>query len=267
MRTYARDGAGAVTGIGNVGVGAGDITTIGYSYDLLGRMTSSSDSALGKAVSYANDLRGLRTDLTLDGTTVAYGYDNAGRLASVTKGLDSPGGYTYDSPADYTYDEGGRRTALDLPNGVSTSYTYDGNDRLLSLATTGPGGTLASFDYALDPTGNRDGITYADGSSSSYEYDNAYRLTKETRTKADGGTAYEITYQYDDVGNRLKMTSTGSAKPYSADSDTAGLWHMDEPVEAGAITVVDASGNQNDLTGGSGLESVGYSGDGYRNDT
>ncbi len=52
------------------------------------------------------------------------------------------------------------------------------------------------------------------------------------------------------------MTSTGAAKPYRADADTAGLWHMDEPVEAGAITVVDASGNENDLVGGSGLSSV-----------
>ena len=58
------------------------------------------------------------------------------------------------------------------------------------------------------------------------------------------------------VGNRLKMTSTGSAKPYRAESDTGGLWHMDEPVEEGAITIVDASGNENHLVGGSGLESV-----------
>ena len=106
----------------------------------------------------------------------------------------------------------------------------------------------------LDDTGNRDAI--ADGSSSSYEYDGAYRLTKETRSKAGGGTAYEITYQYDDVGNRIKMTSTNSAKAYRADNNTSGLWHMDEPVEEGAILALDSSGHGNHLAGGSGLESV-----------
>jgi len=241
---YGRDGAGAVTSVG----GAGDVTTVGYAYDDFGRLTSASDSALQKSIAYTSDKRGLRTGLTLDGTTVAYGYDDAGRLAGVAKDLDSPAGYTYDT--------GGRRTALDLPNGVSTSYNYDGNDRLLSLTTTGPAGTLASFTYTLDDTGNRDAITYADGSQSSYEYDGAYRLTKETRTDAGGGTAYEIAYQYDNVGNRIRMTSTGSAKAYRADHDTSGLWHMDEPVEDGAILALDSSGHENHLLGGSGLESV-----------
>ena len=56
-------------------------------------------------------------------------------------------------------DTGGRRNSLTLPNGVSTSYDYDDNDRLETLTTTGPGGTLASFAYDVDDTGNRDGIT------------------------------------------------------------------------------------------------------------
>jgi RHS repeat-associated protein len=230
---YGRDGAGAVTSVG----GAGDITTVGYGYDQFGRMISSSDSTLMKTISYANDRRGLRTGLALDGTTVSYGYDEAGRLESVTKDLDSP--------ARYAYDDGGRRTGLDLPNGVSTSYGYDGNDRLLSLATTGPAGTLASFTYDLDDTGNRDGIAYADGSRSDYEYDNAYRLTKETRTDSGGGTAYEIAYQYDAVGNRIRMTSL-NAKPYAADHDatdggTTALFHLNEP--EGSTTVADSSGS------------------------
>jgi RHS repeat-associated protein len=243
---YTRDVAGAVTSIG----GTGDVTTIGYGYDLLGQMTSSSDLALGKTIAYTNDKRGLRTDLTLDGKTVSYGYDDAGRLETVQKNGEA-------SAATYAYDEGGRRESLSLPNGVSTTYGYDTSDRLLSLTTTGPAGTLASFTYTLDDTGNRMGIAYADGSKSIYGYDNAYRLTSETRTAADGTTAaYEITYQYDAVGNRIRMTSTGSAKAYRADSDTSGLWHMDEAVEEGAITAVDSSAHGNDLVGGFTLESV-----------
>jgi RHS repeat-associated protein len=243
---YGRDLAGAVTSIG----GAGDITAIGYTYDELGRMKSSSDSALVKTITYTSDLRGLRTGLLFDGTTVTYTYDNAGRLDTVQKSSET-------IPADYGYDNAGRRDSLTLPNGVSTSYGYTTSDQLKSLTTTGPGGTLASFTYTLDDTDNRDGITYADGSTSTYDYDEAYRLTEEVRSKAGGtGVAYTITYEYDDVGNRTRMTSTNSAKPYRAESDTGGLWHMDEPVEAGAITVVDASGSENDLVGGSGIESV-----------
>jgi len=233
---YGRDGAGAVTSIG----GEDDITTIGYAYDLLGRMTSSSDSALGKTISYDNDLRGLRTGLALDGTAVAYGYDDAGRLESVTKDLDGPAGYIYD--------EGGRRDLLTLPNGVSTVYGYTTSDQLLSLTTTGPGGTLASFTYELDDTGNRDSITYADGSKSVYSYDDAYRLTNETRLASDGSEEYVVSYEYDDVGNRLRMITT-LASAYVPDEDTMALWHLDEP--EGSFEVADASGNGHTGTVGS----------------
>jgi YD repeat-containing protein len=50
--------------------------------------------------------------------------------------------------------EGGQAPlAVTLANGVTTSYTYDGSDRLTDLVTRSGGETVAAFRYTLDLTG------------------------------------------------------------------------------------------------------------------
>jgi YD repeat-containing protein len=78
--------------------------------------------------------------------TISYGYDNANRLASITQSSAVVG---------YAYDTAGRRTALTLPNGVSTEYAYDAASRLTGLTYKVGSTTLGTLTYAYDPNGGR----------------------------------------------------------------------------------------------------------------
>jgi len=68
--------------------------------------------------------------------------------------------------------------------------------------------TLSSFLYSLDNVGNRTGVQEANGDVVTWSYDNTFRLTREQRS---GANAYDITYTYDPVGNRLTQVSSGAA--------------------------------------------------------
>jgi RHS repeat-associated protein len=71
------------------------------------------------------------------------------------------------------------------------------------------GNCWGKFAYTLGPTGIRTKIDEADGTVRAYEYDDLYRLTKETVT---GGTgpAYEKSFAYDAVSNRISQVTTGT---------------------------------------------------------
>jgi len=127
------------------------LTTVVYSYDLLGRQTQALfQGTAGKAISHVYDKAGRKTvensyDWQLsylydeagnvvrqtwpDGVFTTYGYDNASRLTTVTQS-------TGQQLASFTYDEIGRRTGLSRPNLINTSYGYDGASRLTSLTHT-----------------------------------------------------------------------------------------------------------------------------------
>lgn len=66
----------------------------------------------------------------------------------------------------YEYDLSGRRTKWTLPNGVTASYKYNANDRLVELTVQKGDEILDKYTYSHDPTGKCTGITYADGSKS-----------------------------------------------------------------------------------------------------
>jgi RHS repeat-associated protein len=86
-----------------------------------------------------------------------------------------------------------------------TEYTYNVLNRLVKLSNKKVGEVvLSSYDYTLGPTGNRTRIienTNGVIDTLDYIYDNVYRLLNEKRS---GAHAYEITYEYDKVGNRMK---------------------------------------------------------------
>jgi RHS repeat-associated protein len=106
-----------------------------------------------------------------------------------------------------SYDSLSRRTTLNRPNGVNTTYGYDPASNLLSvlhkLGTT----TLDGATYTYDPANNRK--TRTDKRTNvalTYAYDNIYQLLS-----AKQGTTTKETYTYDPVGNRL---SSLGVSPY-----------------------------------------------------
>ena len=144
---------------------------------------------------------------------MTYTYDQLNRLATVT---DASGTTTYD------YDAVGNLASYSYPNGILTSYSYDSLNRLTSMQSicgsgTGcrsPGAPIASYAYSLGATGNRLSVSELSGRKAQYDYDDLYRLTSETisQASAQNGT---ISYQYDAVGNRLKINSTVPVIPAS----------------------------------------------------
>ena len=72
-----------------------------------------------------------------------------------------------------------------------------------------------SFLYSLDDAGNRTAVEEASGDLVTYSYDDAYQLTREQRS---GANAYDITFTYDAVGNRLTKLEGGDTTTYSYDA-------------------------------------------------
>src|SRR6185312_106229 len=92
-----------------------------------------------------------------------------------------------------------RRTALNRPNGVNTTYGYDSLSRLLNVLHKAGTVTLDGAGYTYDNAGNNTSkANYLGNITEKYTSDPTYRLTQVTQ-----GTTTTESYSYDAVGNRL----------------------------------------------------------------
>ncbi|HEY7511050.1 MAG TPA: RHS repeat-associated core domain-containing protein [Vicinamibacteria bacterium] len=175
-----------------------------YGYDPRGRLLHLTYPD-GRRLEYAYDRHGNRTGLTaragLSSFAASYGYDALNRPASVTDPLGRAYGIGYDA--------NGNRGALSFPNGVTTAYTYDAQNRLTALATTRAALTVFASAYTLGPAGNRTQVVEHDGTTRAYGYDPVYRLVSES---VSGTQPYVKNFTYDAVGNRVLQvdSATGS---------------------------------------------------------
>src|SRR6185369_11986975 len=96
------------------------------------------------------------------------------------------------------------------PNGVVSTYEYDGLNRLTRLKHVKGVNTLADFQYQFSNANNITQMTDSAGTHS-YSYDSLDRLTAATHPS---GQANE-SYTYDDVGNRT-ASQQGSSYTYQA---------------------------------------------------
>ena len=183
------------------------------------------------------------TSLTApDASEIKPTYNEAGLLEAVDARIRGAVSWT-SFVDDIAYDAKGQRARIEYGNGTLTEYTYDAlTFRLTRLKTqrTSDNTTLQDLVYTYDPVGNIVAIEDAAhktvffnnavvDASSEYEYDAVYRLVNATgREHASAGTAphdhndvplktlphandaqairiYEEQYEYDAVGNLLKM--------------------------------------------------------------
>jgi RHS repeat-associated protein len=183
--------------------------TTSYAYDPLQRLTSVTQPD-GQALQYSYDSAGNRATMTTSAGTTQYTYDALNRLLTVT----DPSAGTFTN----TYDALGNRTSLALPNGITTSYGYDPQNRLTNITQRLGATILASYTYTLDPVGNRTRVDQFDGNANSsilWTYDEAYRLTRETWQSSGGSPLLTIDYTYDGNRNRLSQTVNGTTTTYS----------------------------------------------------
>jgi RHS repeat-associated protein len=161
-------------------------SSIGYSYDALGRLTGKNLPGAELDVTYGYDLLGRMTSAATSAQTLGFTYDALGRqlseagpLRTVYSAWDEAGRRQYvvadghyairfawlatgelsalqngnfDPVVTFAYDNLGRRTATGAFDGSVSSRSYDAVGRLTGLALALPGGTGdVTFGYSYNP--------------------------------------------------------------------------------------------------------------------
>ncbi len=203
---------------------------IAYGYDLLGRLTSTSDGntysgsftwdALGRKLTEgsnyfgtktsAYDLAGRRTRLTYrDNFYVEYDYLVTGEMAHIRE-TNGSGGVVTSGPgvlATFAYDDLGRRTSLTRGDGSVASYSYDDVSRLTQLSDNLVGTTHdLTLGFSYNPASQ---IIQTTRSNDYYAWTEHFNVNRSYT--ANGRNQYtasgSITPSYDTKGN---LTSAGS---------------------------------------------------------
>ncbi len=197
-----------------------------YEYDRAGNLIKRID-ANGAVTAYTPD--GLNRIVKIsypDSTEVNFGYDEVSNMNSYsnpnTSALleyDSLNRLTriYQPPFNkeirYSYDALNNRKTMTDPNSGVTNYTYDELNRLISL--TNPSNQITYYEY--DALGRRTKMTCPNGVATTYDYDKLSRLLLLVHKKPTGETLASFGYAYDNIGNRLSMTTLEGKHEYTYD--------------------------------------------------
>ncbi len=140
------------------------------------------------------------------------------RLSTVTDNRLVAQGST-SGVTNYGYDAVGNLSGYTYPNGVQTSYNYDGLNRLTQMGSA-KSGPLSSYVYTLGAAGNRLTVAELSGRTVNYGYDSLYRLTSEAVTADPHNNNVTNGYLYDSVGNRQQWLINGATvNTYTYDAD------------------------------------------------
>ena len=234
-----------------------DKTTIVNTYDGPGNLASVTDQA-GAVVQYAYDAANqLATVVQLNHpdqshNTNSYGYDPLGNLIGLTdERIDTTSNLfnvlnqlTQKTLPDQTlketraYDAAGNLQSLTHFNGVTTTYTYDAQNRRLTQST--PGEPTIRFTYTA--TGKYLTSTAGDGTVN-YGYDSLDRLT--TKATPEGTLSYTY-YASGNVESIASSNPNGVTVTLTWDELNRLSTVIDNRLPSGANTAVytyDAAGN------------------------
>jgi RHS repeat-associated protein len=184
-----------------------------YSYDNAGRQTAVAYGS-NKALTYSFDASGNRTlMIDSDGGHTTYTYDMQNRLSLIIN--------PYNEYTTHTWDALDRELLKTHANAMTVSHTYDDAGRETLLQNIGSTGiAVGIYTATYDAVGNRLSVLEFEGNSCNYSYDAVNQLTSERRT---GSLAYNTTYTYDGLGNRLVKYDSGKLTTYTYNAASAQI--------------------------------------------
>ncbi|MGD8451363.1 MAG: RHS repeat-associated core domain-containing protein [Phycisphaerae bacterium] len=160
----------------------------------------------------------LRYVTDSEDSTTEYVHDDANRLTQVI--VDSTTVVTY----NYANWVASDYIVATYANGTSTQWLFDAAGHIDHITHREGANTLLDLDYTWTPDGLVSSIvetTSTNTTTVSFTYDKRGRLLGETRVVDGTTTVYDLTYTYDQLGNRLTMTDN------LADPDIVTTYHYD----------------------------------------
>jgi RHS repeat-associated protein len=244
-----------------------------YAYDGSGQPASITDSGGHVAKQAIDGSTGLITSITdPTGATTHLTYDADGNLITITDANGKSRSATYDSfdrvtsvtdPLGntdlLTYDGAGNLVSVKDRNGNTITDTYDADSRLISKTVPGAGTTT----YSYDPLGR---LIAADNATAhlAFTYDDAGNMLTSTSTGTPTSQlpTATFTYTYDPAGNRLSAQGPAGTTAYAYDS-TGWLATLTDPSGGLFNFGYDPAGQLTSLTRPNGVnDAVAYDGDG-----
>lgn len=212
------------------------IGTYVYSYDDASRVTSETDAE--GTYTYTDDDANELTGVEENGSSVeSYSYDENGNRTGTgySTGVDNE--QTASPGCTYTYDDAGNMiSATDTSTDVTTTYTYDDENRLTGVET---GGTMVAT-YTYDAPGQRIGIDDA-GTQTWTVYDGP-GADATPYADLDGSGDLTVRYLFGPTVVNGAVT-TGIVARTSTAGTTA--WYLTDKL--GSVRdIVDTSGNELD---------------------
>lgn len=198
-----------------------DNTQDTFTYDAIGQMLC----AINKdaTVKFVYDAAGRLTGETLNDKNTSYSYDIAGGKRTLTypsgmKVVENLNGRNLitsilqngEEVVAMNYDESGRKSSMTYANGITTNYNYNDNGWLSQIVSNENIINLA-FDYDVIGNITKSANLIDDSKTESYGYDAISQLTSFKR-----GTTVEKSYQFDPLGNRLKVIEDGVITNYTS---------------------------------------------------
>lgn len=194
-----------------------DGTTIDYSYDDLGRLTTKNLPGTEPDVTYAYDYMSRATGVTQGTQTHSFALNALSQVTGQTGPLGTIG---------YSYDAAGRRLTMSYPGGTLTiNYDYDtiGNvTRIRENGATSGVGVLAA--YAFDNQGRPTGVTFGNGSVQSLTYGTSTatqtngRVATIVNNLGGAATTHDLTqtFAYNPAGQIQSVARSNDAYAWGA---------------------------------------------------